>query len=82
LLRVEEMPEASLDYAEQLLHDHPTPTRRPKPPSLNSILFDRTGRLNPEVYAGLAQMRLLDESMRVEGGNSSRLGRERGERVE
>ena len=52
---------------EELIHgpsSPPTPKLRKKV-TLDSMLFDESGKLNPEVVKSLAQIKIVDESLRA-----------------
>ena len=63
-MKIEELTDTSRTFVDNLLFAGPVKSKKPKKKTLDSVLFDSTGKLNPEVYTSLAQIRLRDESMR------------------
>jgi hypothetical protein len=60
LLKIEELADHSKDFVNDLLFALPIKVRRPKKQTLDQLLFDQQGKLNPEVITTLAQIRLGD----------------------
>jgi hypothetical protein len=60
LLKIEELADNSKDFVDDLLFNMPIKVRKPKKKTLDNILFDEQGKLNPEVITTLAQIRLGD----------------------
>jgi hypothetical protein len=52
--------ENSKNFVDDLLFNLPLKIRKPKKKTLDSVLFDEQGKLNPEVVQNLAQIRLGD----------------------
>lgn len=64
LLKVEELTGDPKDYVDSLIFALPPKPKKPKKKTLDSVLFDQSGKLNPEVVQSLAKIRQGDESMR------------------
>lgn len=47
LLKIEELPDHSKDFVDDLLFNMPVKVRRPKKKTLDTLLFDEQGKLNP-----------------------------------
>ncbi len=77
LLKVEELPDHSKDFVDDLLFGLPIKVRKNKKNTLDELLFDQKGKLNPEVITTLAQIRLGDETMRASFEESFRSQRVR-----
>lgn len=64
LLKLQDLDGQTKNFVDELLFNIPTKPKKQKKVTLDSILFDESGKLNPEVVQSLAQIRLGDESMR------------------
>lgn len=65
LLRLEELPDSSRDYVDSILYSGPArTTRTKKKATLDSFIFDHSGKINPELYMSLRYMTMGDETFR------------------
>lgn len=62
---------------DDLLFGIPIKVRKNKKNTLDELLFDEQGKLNPEIITTLAQIRLGDETMRASFDESYRSQRTR-----
>lgn len=75
LFKVDDLPDQTRDYAESIMYAERVRPRKPKKVTLDSLLFDRTGKLNPEIYLGLQQITLgEDGAQRYQSILQSRIG--------
>lgn len=62
LFRIEDLPAESQDYVEYLQSSPNKLIKKNKKSKLDSFLFGKTGRVNPEVYQSLSKMKHKDSS--------------------
>jgi hypothetical protein len=72
LFKEEDLTGHRREYVDQLsmLDMQAKPKKSKKKMTLDKLLFDHSGRLNPEVYVTLSQIRQGDESLMERGAHS------------
>jgi hypothetical protein len=57
------LPDQTRDYAESILYAEKPKRKTMRKKTLDSILFDKTGKLNPEIYQGLQNLTNGEEAI-------------------